>query len=98
MECVESLNIHPVRIPRGLTDILQPAEVSWFGEIERKYHRFCDDGKYLADINCGSYIRTITWLSEIWSSFPDAKITKSFEQCGITSKINRFEPELIILN
>ena len=105
LECVESLNIHPVRIPRGLTGILQPAEVSWFGEIERSYHRkwmpwFLDDGKYLTDINCGSYIRTIAWLSDIWSSFPETKIAKSFEQCGITSEENRFfaDPELIILN
>jgi len=35
---IDTLDIHQVRIPRGLTNILQPAEVGWFEQIERKNH------------------------------------------------------------
>jgi hypothetical protein len=53
-----------------------------------------NDGRFASEINATSYIRTISWLSDIWGSYVEVKLKESFERCGITS----VEPDLIILN
>ncbi|CAF1150281.1 unnamed protein product, partial [Brachionus calyciflorus] len=88
--------IDPVFIPPRLTNLLQPADVSWFASFKKEYNAkwnkwFIEEERtYTKYGNPKSpgYSRCIQWLSEIWHEFSSDQIIKSFSSCGIMDQFN----------
>jgi hypothetical protein len=83
-------------IPPRMTNLLQPADVSWFGSLKKKYHEMWNDWfinqektytKY-GNPKSPGYEKCINWISKIWHEFDSNIIVESFGVCGITSQYN----------
>ncbi|RNA33693.1 pogo transposable element with KRAB domain-like [Brachionus plicatilis] len=83
-------------IPPRMTNLLQPADVCWFASIKKQYHNnwnkwFLEDERSFTrfgNTKSPGYVKTISWLSEIWKDFSSTLIIKSFSQCGIIDQFN----------
>ncbi|CAF1027868.1 unnamed protein product [Brachionus calyciflorus] len=92
----EDNGINQVFIPPRLTNLLQPADVCWFTQLKRAYHKkwnnwfLFEDKTFTKNGNARSpgYAKCIEWLSDIWRSMDSDYIPSSFESCGITSQFN----------
>lgn len=75
-----------------MTNLLQPADLSWFAPIKKAYrkewnHWFTYDRKtYTTQKNMKSpgYVLCSNWLSKIWTDMPAEIIKDSFVYCGIS--------------
>lgn len=93
-EHLELKNIEAIYVPPRLTNLLQPADVAWFGAIKNVYHQswsnwFLYDDKLktpAGNLRSPGYAKVIDWLSDIWSEFSKQILIDSFDSCGITSK------------
>ncbi len=71
--------------------LLQPADVSWYKPLKRKYHHLWNEWflagnqTYTRNENASSpgYAQAIDWLSTIYEQFESHIIINSFECCGI---------------
>ncbi|CAF1110790.1 unnamed protein product, partial [Brachionus calyciflorus] len=84
-------------VPPRLTNLLQPADVSWFASLKKGYRRVWnnwylnDERVFTKQGNAKSpgYAKCIEWLSQLWVDFKSESIVKSFVDCGInTHRIN----------
>jgi hypothetical protein len=90
---LKQIGVERLMIPPRLTNILQPAGVSWFASIKKKIHAkwsgwYVNGEKTFAKKNnmrSPGYANLVNWISEIWESIDTDLIAKSFEVCGITS-------------
>jgi hypothetical protein len=81
-------------VPKRMTPLLQPADVSWMRPLKVAYFKKWNHWlvhapkSYTAAGNVKSpgYATVITWISEIWQDLDPALIARSFDHCGITSK------------
>ena len=79
-----------------MTNLLQPADVSWFKPLKSHYHRLWNEwfleGKhtYTRSDNARSpgYAKAIDWLSLMWNSISSHLIANSFECCGVVRQYN----------
>ncbi|CAF0969922.1 unnamed protein product [Brachionus calyciflorus] len=91
---LKEFDIDSVFIPPRLTNLLQPADVSWFGKLKKEYHEKWNDWFMNAEksltchgnIKSPGYATCIAWLSEICTSFDPNVIKNSFDKCGIVSQ------------
>lgn len=89
------LGISRVIIPPRTTNLLQPADVSWFATIKRAYcSRWTEwavnepkSTTAAGNTRSPGYVNAINWLSDIWRAFPVEQIKQSFDNCGITSQL-----------
>ena len=89
---LESHNISPIYVPKRLTNLLQPADVSWMRPLKEKFKdRWMEwmlhaDKSFTPQGNMRSpgYATAITWVSEIWAELDTQIIIDSFDLCGIT--------------
>ncbi|RNA06935.1 pogo transposable element with KRAB domain-like [Brachionus plicatilis] len=92
--------------PPRMTNILQPANVSWFGALKKEYHTrwnkwlLEEERTYTRFGNAKSpgYAVCIRWLSEIWSNFNSAVITSSFNDLDESDDIDGFVNEDQLFN
>ncbi|CAF0774012.1 unnamed protein product [Brachionus calyciflorus] len=86
-------NINKIHIPKRLTNLLQPADVSWMRPLKRAYHErwqnwLINEERTITpagNIRSPGYIQVINWISEIWDQLDSGIIRDSFDRCGITS-------------
>jgi hypothetical protein len=80
-------------IPPRFTNLLQPADVSWFASLKKRLHErwtnwYVNDEKSFTkqqNLRSPGYANIISWISYIWENFDSELIAKSFDTCGITS-------------
>lgn len=94
-ECINMNKLHIGKyiIPPRMTNLLQPADVSWFKSIKNSYRQGCsswfmyENRTYTVHGNAKSpgYEWCINKLSEIWRNFSVDQISNSFDKCGISS-------------
>lgn len=85
-------NIKTIMVPKRMTALLQPADVSWMRPLKLRFKEkwqewLINEPKSLtASGNWRSpgYARAINWISEIWADFNEEIIRHSFDACGIT--------------
>ena len=85
-------NVNLIHIPKRMTNLLQPADVSWMRPFKHAFQERWNNW-FINVTNTGNmrspgYSVVITWLSEIWQEMTPEIIRKSFDQCGITSVQN----------
>ena len=81
-----------VATKRG-TNMLQPANVAWMFVFKLRHFNKWQDWMTnelksftpAGNLRSPGYAKTITWISEIRSAFYRNILTRSFDQCGITS-------------
>ena len=100
---VRSLNIEPVVIPRGMTSILQPLNVSinkpfkdcmrakWQEWMLAGEHTFTAGGR-IWKVELDEICR---WISDAWNDPPTEMIVKLFRKCCITNAMDGTEDEEI---
>jgi len=74
-----------------MTDLIQPADVSWFSSIKKGYNKYWNDWyissnkTYTASGNMKSpgYVKCVQWVDTIWEHFNSNTIKNSFKICGI---------------
>ena len=99
-EALTESNVNTIFIPKRMTKLLQPADVSWFRPLKVAYHRRWTDwlihGQHTftraGNMVSPGYARSITWISEIWAEMTRNTIEHSFDVCGITTS------SLVVLN
>lgn len=78
-------------VPGRLTNLLQPADVSWFASLKKSYRQLWN-GWYINDnktftkngnLVSPGYYKAISWLSKIWEELPPSKIAESFKNFGV---------------
>ncbi len=87
-------HIKPHFIPPRFTSLLQPADVVWFASIKKKIHAKWTDWYLNAEktftknnnMRSPGYATLINWISEVWSQTSEEMLSKSFNDCGITSR------------
>ena len=80
-------------IPKRMTNILQPADVSWMRPIKHAFQVKWNDWLInepksftkSGNMKSPGYEKVINSISEIWQDFDPDPIKRSFDQCGITS-------------
>ncbi len=88
---MNDLNAKKILIPPRMTNLLQPADVSWFKPLKQKYHHLWNEwflaGNHTFTRNDNArspgYAQAIGWLSTIWEQFESHIIINSFECCSI---------------
>ena len=91
---LNELQVKKVQIPPRMTNLLQPADVSWFKPLKSHYHRLWTEWflegnhTYTRSDNARSpgYSKAIEWLSLMWSSLQTHIIINSFECCGVVNQ------------
>lgn len=90
-------DIEVIFIPPRLTNLLQPADVSWFRSLKNTYQKkWCNwlirgDNKTFTpagNMRSPGYAQSIEWITEAWLNFEENILVSSFSQCGITSSTN----------
>ena len=96
-------------IPKRLTCLLQPADVSWMRSLKHSFELKWTDWMTNSEksftksgnMKSPGYANFIQWISEIWQEFDSDLIKKLFSLCGITSsQTNEYHNQLkhLILN
>lgn len=88
------INVGSLIVPPRLTNLLQPADVCWFGKLKSRYHQVWnnwfihDERTFTRHDNARSpgYAKCIEWLASMWNEFDLHLIKNSFEQCGIVNQ------------
>jgi len=80
-----------VFIPPRMTNLLQPADVGWFGSFKKLLKKRWDEW-FIQDVHTYTvannmrspgYVACCIWIQEIWESYECEEIRKSFKYCGI---------------
>ncbi|RMZ95089.1 pogo transposable element with KRAB domain-like [Brachionus plicatilis] len=87
-------NINLMFIPPRMTNLVQPADVSWFASIKNEYHKKWNEWFLHTDktftrfgnMKSPGYATCIQWISKIWEDFDLQLIQNSFHHCGILSQ------------
>ena len=90
-EKANEINVQKIIIPPRLTNLLQPADVCWFGNLKKQYHNYWnqwfinEEKTFTRNDNAKSpgYAKCIEWLSKMWYDFDITQIKNSFHACGI---------------
>ncbi|CAF1117869.1 unnamed protein product [Brachionus calyciflorus] len=107
-----SKNLRLLKVPPRMTNLVQPADISWFRPLKSKFNRYWtnwfinEEHSYTAKGNMRSpgYACVINWVSEIWKDMDPNLLRDSFEHCGLVdnsnlhSVLNKLIHEDIILN
>ncbi len=91
-DSLKDLNVNTIQIPPRMTNLLQPADVSWMRPLKKSFHQkwqhwFLNAEKTKTrfdNIRSPGYAQVITWVSEIWATLNPNVIRASFDLCGIT--------------
>lgn len=101
--CLEANKISYVYVPKRMTNLLQPADVSWMRSIKlmfkQKWQTWLIEGEKSftrnGNMRSPGYALAIQWISEIWTALDAELIKKSFDLCGITqSKVDECHLQL----
>jgi DDE superfamily endonuclease len=102
-QSMKERNITLTYVPKRLTNLLQPADVSWMRPLKREYSEKWNDWMINApktrttagNLKSPGYIQAITWISEIWKAFDSKLLESSFDSSGIcTSEIHLYHNQL----
>lgn len=80
-------------VPPSLTNLLQPANVSWMRPFKQRFHQrwtdwYINEERELTRFNNSrspGYVTVVEWISEIWADLDRTMIKQSFKKCGITT-------------
>jgi len=86
-------SIYLLTIPPRMTNLLQPADVSWFASLKRSYRQLWnnwyvyDERTFTRNNNARSpgYVKCAQWLGRIWEEFESNAIIESFISTGVRS-------------
>lgn len=90
-------------IPGGLTPLVQPADVCWNKPYKAAYREQYDEWlssgekSYTAggNMRCADKATVIGWVKQAWASISPDIIRSSFKVCGISTKTDGSEDNLI---
>jgi len=89
---MKSQNINTIYVPKRMTNLLQPADLSWMKQLKLSYHQKWNDWMLNGDktftragnMRSPGYGLVIDWISQIWDDLDNELIVRSFKLCGIT--------------
>ena len=90
-------------IPRGLTSVLQPLDVSvnkpFKDAIRRQWNEWMVSGEKSltpkGNVRSASLTAVVEWVKNAWDSISPTIIVRSFKKCGISNKLDGSEDDML---